>query len=38
MGLAFEPAYEERQYALQGRLAIPVVSRSHLAFIKRGCR
>jgi hypothetical protein len=34
-GLSFENAYEERQYALQGRLAIPVVSRSHLAFIKR---
>ena len=34
-GLAFEMAYGERQYALQGRLAIPVVSRRHLAFIKR---
>lgn len=34
-GLAFEAAYQEREHAHQGRVVIPVVSRRHLAFIKR---
>ncbi|HEX9757484.1 MAG TPA: nucleotidyl transferase AbiEii/AbiGii toxin family protein [Nitrospiria bacterium] len=34
-GLAFEAAYGEREHAPQGHVVIPVVSRRHLAFIKR---
>jgi len=34
-GLEFETAYGEREHARQGRVAIPVVSRRHLACIKR---
>ncbi len=34
-GLEFENAYQERQFARQARVVIPVVSRRHLVFIKR---
>jgi hypothetical protein len=34
-GLAFEAAYREREHAPQGRVVIPIVSRGHLALIKR---
>lgn len=34
-GLAFDAAYQERQFALEKRLVIPIASKLHLALVKR---